>query len=215
MKPYSLPKLDVRHLDALLLDDKGLLRVLPAATLQAIQPEELMVWAHNKGVYQFPTVELIDWLSERIVGVKAIEIAAGHGAIGRALGIPATDSYMQERPKVRAWYRSLGQPTITYPADVLRQDAEEAVNHHLPHTVLGAWITQKYQQGGDTGSAFGVDEEWMLGRVARYIVVGNHKTHGDKRILAREHQELSFPWLVSRSMWPEHNRIYVWEGDHD
>jgi hypothetical protein len=213
MAMQRLPVLDVAYLDPLLLDAHGQLAVLPAACYAAIEHDHLRTWAHKHGVYQFPTAELIDWLRAKIAGVKAIEIGAGVGAIGRALGIPSTDSYQQTEPKTVLAYALMGQPCIVYPPDVARMDARTAIRHHKPHTVIGAWITQKHRKGDRFGNESGVDDEWLLRNVKRYIMIGNAKTHGDNRMLVRPHQELAFPWLVSRSMAPELNRIYVVEGE--
>jgi hypothetical protein len=206
-----LPNRDTAYLDAALLDDLGHVRVVPAAQLHDLDPLDLRIWAHRHGVYQFPTAELVSWLAPLLEGVKAIEIGAGHGAIARALGIPATDSHQQADPAIAAMYRAMGQPVIQYPKDVRKMDAAEAVRRLSPHTVVGAWITQKYKPGDKDGNMWGVDEESLLRKVRRYILVGNAKVHGDKRILKLPHEELTFPWVVSRASSPELNRIYVWE----
>lgn len=213
IKGEVLPNIDVSHLDDLLLDGLGLVRVTPARVYHQLDPLELRIWAHKHAVYQFPTLELIDWLRDQIGGEKAIEIGAGHGAIARALGILATDSYQQADPLMQALYGAMGQPVIQYPADVKKADAGEAVRLNSPHTVIGAWVTQKYKAGDVNGNIWGVDEEWLLKRVKRYILIGNAKIHGDKRIMRHPHLEFEFPWLVSRASAPELNRIYVWERD--
>src|SRR6185295_2017181 len=82
------------------MDDKGLLRIKPYAFYQGIDENELKYFMHQNAIYVLPTTELIDWLRTEIVGT-AIEIGAGHGAISRALGIPITDSRMQERPDIK------------------------------------------------------------------------------------------------------------------
>lgn len=210
---------DATHgMDEFLLDERGLPRALPSAYLESFGTYALRLWAHVRGVYQFPTTELIEWLREEIGGESAIEIAAGTGSIGRALGIRITDSRMQENnPVAVAYYRAAGQPTIKYPDDVEAHEAWDAVRRFKPHTVIGAWVTQLYREGDRGGNMFGVNEERILDRVQRYILIGNLGVHRDqegKRILARPHRELTFPWLVSRAARPELDRIFVWEkGD--
>jgi hypothetical protein len=213
MNMHVLPNRDVSYLNPILRDEDGFLRVVLAETLHAIDHVDLMIWGHKNGVYQFPTTELIDWLAKQIDGVSAIEIGAGLGAIGRALKIPITDSHQQDTPEMRAHYAAIMQPTIAYPKDVQRMDAAEAIRRYNPHTVIGAWVTEKWRAGKDYGNKDGIDWDWVLGRVRRVILIGNEKVHGPSRVMARPHQELEFPWIVSRARAPEFNRIYIWEGD--
>ena len=58
---------------------------------------------------------------------------------------------------------------------------------------------------------YGIDEDYILSKVKKYIVIGNEVVHSQKRILQYKHQELKFPWLYSRSMNISGNTIYVWE----
>jgi hypothetical protein len=200
------------ELDRQLIDGQGNLRVMPADTLRAYQLELLQAWAVSRGVYVFPTAELILWLRTAIGTDLAIEIGAGHGAIARALGIPATDSYMQLIPEVRAYYESLGQQVVTPPADVIKLEALAAVRHYRPHTVIGAFITQKWLSEADTeASAYGVHEEQLLKLVRRYIMIGNDNVHGKKRLLRCQHAEVRQPWIVTRARDHHKNVIYIWE----
>ena len=230
--PRILPRRDVSHLDAMLLDEAGRLRVCSAEQLQAVPAEDLAIWAYLHGVYGFPTAELIEWLAAQrhigcalscgdrwrmcSAGVKTIEIGAGNGAIGRGLGIPCTDSKNMERDDVRLMYAAMGQPTTEYPDDVHRYEAREAIYTFRPHTVVASWVTQKFKRGIDVvgeayASVYGVDEEWLVGKVARYILIGNEAVHAKKRIMAIPHETHSFPWLVSRAAEQSLNRIWVWQ----
>lgn len=209
---HEMERRDISRIETYLMDERKYLRVLPASVYQALDPDDLRILAHQYGIYQFPTQELVDWLATQVTGVSAIEIGAGNGSIGRALGIPATDSHQQSDPTTRALYALMGQPCIEYPPDVERLDAAAAIEKYKPHTVIGCWVTQKAFEGDKSGNIHGIDEEALLSSVKRYIVVGNHKVHGEKRIMALPHQELSFPWVVSRASAPELNRIYVWEN---
>jgi hypothetical protein len=65
-------------------------------------------------LHSFPTRELCDFLLARIGGRSAIEIGAGHGALAKALSIPATDNRQQEKDRLKAYYREIGQPTVPY-----------------------------------------------------------------------------------------------------
>lgn len=218
MEAWILPNHNVRYLDNVLTDGRGWLRVLPAAVVKQFPLEHLQVWCMRRAVYQIPTLELVDWLRGEIGDNKAIEICAGNGAIGRALGIPLTDSYIQTEPGMIAYYQTFGQTPIQPPPDVQRYEALQAVRHFRPEVVMAAWATQLFKPGDRqaTSSATGVDEEAILDTpgVKKYIVVGNTGPHKDKRIRRRPHKELCFDWLISRARYQEHNRIYIWDNDH-
>ena len=68
--------------------------------MQEINEDHLKIWCVKNAIYQILTTELVDWLKKYIGEKKAIEIGAGKSGIGRALGIPATDSAMQTMPEV-------------------------------------------------------------------------------------------------------------------
>lgn len=213
MKAHLLPNEDVEYLDDLLLDSEGLLQVVPAAVLAAHPPVHLSIWGNKRGVYCFPTVELIDWLRNRIAGRSAIEICSGNGAIGRALNIPRTDSYNQTTPQMLAYYKLYNQTPIFPPSDVQKFEANEAVDHFKPDVVIGSYVTQKYipsDEGVVGSSLFGVDELALVPKVKTYITIGNDSSHGDKRICQRSHRVFRFPWLYTRTMEPDGNGIYVW-----
>lgn len=210
MKMHVLPRADVAYLDPLLLDAQGLPRPVAADRLSDVPPGHIQQWCVQHAVYQVITEELVAWLAARCAGKRAIEVCAGFGTLGRALGIPRTDSYMQTRPTIRAYYRMLRQPIIEPPPDVEMLDANAAVRKYEPEVVIAAWATQRYREGTGNGSEEGVDEEAILDTGATYILIGNTDSHGDKRIMARPHTLLRFPWLVSRAFNPHQNMIAVW-----
>lgn len=212
----EMPNRNVDYLDTTLLDKMGLLRVLPAKTLRAIAYPDLQLWGNKRGVYVFPTVELIDWLRAKIGGRTAIEIGAGHGAIGRALDIPRTDSYVQLSAEMKVYYTIHGQKPTEPPPDVLKFEASAAVANYKPQVVLGGFITQLYQPGDENepkigSSVFGVDELAIYEQVETYIVVGNMGPHKDKRLFAKPHEKMYFDWIVTRSLNMENDRIFVWD----
>jgi hypothetical protein len=207
---------NVSYLDAMLLDKKGQLRPVAAATLAAVNHEDLRYWCHIHAVYGLPTFELIGWLKERIQGRSAIEIGSGNGCLGRALGIPATDSWMQATPEIQALYASQGQQTITYGEDVERLEALEAVARYHPQVVIGQWVTEWIDPnlppppGG--GSVFGVREPELLAQVETYILVGNSTIHGQKSLIRKQPPEMvRANWIWSRSQYPSMNFILVWD----
>ncbi len=190
----------------------GVLRAMPFAYYSDFSGNELkyLMWKH--GIYVLPTTELIEWLSENITST-AIEIGAGHGAIARGLGIPATDSKLQETELAKLMYGASNQPTIKYGSDIEKLDAELALAKYKPDTVIGAFITHKFEAGMENGNQFGVKEENILKACVKYINIGNLITHKDKPILKLDHDEYRFPWLFTRAAYQEMNRIFVWKVD--
>lgn len=193
------------------------IKISPFTALEqfGIDLNEVQVWMVKHGVYQLPTQELVDRLGFLLKGfVRPIEICAGHGALGRALGIPRTDSYMQLRPEIQAHYRMLGQPIISPPDDVEKLEAREAVRKYDPDVVIGCFCTQLGTPDVPQSSPYGVDETALLQHpsVRRYIMVGNENTHGQKLILNLPHETWynGEPWLVSRGMDQSLNRVYMW-----
>lgn len=203
---------DISQLNEKFLAD-GDLRVQPAAEYSLFSQEQISIFCVKNAFYGLPTEELILWLRGQIGSRKAIEIGAGNGALGRALHIPMSDSFLQEQPDVKAYYESLQQPTIRYGTDVERLDYKEAILKYQPEVVIGSWVTQLWRDHSDDGAAsmHGLDEEWILETVPCYIHVGNAKTHGRKRILKSPHREYRFDWLFSRAVNPAECVIYVWD----
>jgi len=193
------------------LDEAGRLRLMPAAKFDAVPHESLRVWCNRKARYGLVTQELVDWLKPRIEGKRAIEIGAGHGDLAYHLGIPATDSRIQEDPDVAMQYAFLRQPMIEYPPWVEKYEAHLAVAHYKPEIVLASWVTQFSDQPDDeVGSPFGVHESLILSTGCCYVLLGNERIHGAKRIMAQEHVVIRLPGLRSRSRYPEADRLYIW-----
>ncbi len=203
---------DISYLDSL-LDEKDLLKVVDSSFYSNVPQEHLTIFGHKHGIYCFPTTELAEWLKSEINNLSAIEIGSGNGALARHLGIPATDSRYMELPEIKAYYASVRQPVTKYPDDIIKLDAISAIKKYKPNVVIGCWITHKYREDEHErgGNMYGVDEDWLIKNVNKYIVIGNEKIHGIKRILKLPHKEFKFPWLYSRSLEPSKNIIYVWE----
>ena len=204
---------NVSYLDEHLLKDK-LLQIMPSSFYNRIPQEHLSLWGHKRGIYGLPTTELIEWLNKEIVG-SAIEVGAGNGALGRALGIPITDKCTMKLPEVQFYYKLCRQPLTEYPDDIIEMDGLTAIDTYKPDTVIGSWITHQYKESEHLrgGSAYGIDEAQILPKIKKYIMIGNTAVHSVKPILDREHKEYRFPWLYSRSMEAQENIIYVWERD--
>lgn len=204
---------DVSYLNFLLINHK--LKIMPASFYETIPQSDLSLWCHKNGIYCLPTEELIDFLKNEIGTSKTIEIGSGNGAIGRALKIPMTDSKNMELPEVKEHYLALNQPVTIYPNDVEKLDAMKAVKKYNPVTVIGAWVTHRYNHNDHLreGSIYGIDENLILKKVKKYIVIGNVLIHSKKPIMKYKHETLISSWLYSRSMFPEGNRVYIWDTD--
>jgi len=212
VKIEFLKRDDIHYLDQVLLDEKGLVRVLPATRLRELDPEHVRLWLHWNAIYQLPSVELVEWLRARIGGRSAIEIGSGNGAIGRALGIPRTDNRCQEWPEVMDHLALTQQPVVKYGEDVETLPAAGAIKKYRPQVVVACWVTHIYNKREHErgGNMYGVDEDWLVNRVETYIHVGATTSHSQKRILSRPHDEVRADWLFGRAK-PEDRVIWTWE----
>lgn len=201
---------DVRYLDNLFCDPAGGMRPVPFAKIKDVPQDELMQWCVERAVYQPPIAELIDLLSAVIAGRRAIEIGSGCAGIGRALGIPCTDSYIQTTPEMRALYAQMRQPVTEPPSYVERLDALEALEKYKPDIAIACFVTNLFRHGDKGGSVFGVDEE-LLVRQCAYFHVGNLQVHRSKRILALPHLEYTATWLRSRAIDQAQNVFWQWD----
>lgn len=208
MPAQVLDDRDVTHLDTLLLDGQGRLKVVPASVYADIEWLDLRIWCHKRAIYGLPTIELVEYLKRLIDGRAAIEVGSGNGALGRALGIPRTDNFCQTRPDVALLYQLQGQPLIDYGDDVERLSAIAAVKKYKPKVVLGSWVTQT-SDGSRPGCMFGIDEEALLRRVKTYAVFGSLRNHGGhmKVINQRKHRVVQEPWMWSRA---QDSALFIW-----
>lgn len=201
------------ELDAACISD-GFLQPMPAAFYAARPQAELGCWCVRRGFYNLPTVELIDWLREEIGGELAIEIACGHGAIGRALHIPLTDSRSHDDPRLRAHYANIKQAPTICPDDVVKMSALQAIERYEPTVVVLAWGVWKFNParpnagGSENGIAFGR----VLGKpsVQKLIVIAHERVHAPIDILELDHHTIRKPWLFGRAMDTAGNVIWVW-----
>lgn len=201
------------EIEQLMLHD-GLLHPVPARELMAFSADEISLFCLKHGFYQLPTTELIEFLQNEIGSETAIEIAAGNASIGRALNIPITDSKLQATNEMKALYESFHQKPITYPKDVLKMEATEAVNYYRPKVVIACWATQKWKPGYEDGLVGGVDEKNILRRVKKYILVGNEEIHEKKEIFRTASMtKYKFPWLYSRKKDQSGNAIWIIKGE--
>lgn len=205
---YILKPCDLREITSELMKD-GLLRIKSHWFYKKRKRNEVLLFMHEHGIYTLPTLELVTWLQANIEGT-AIEIGAGNGAIGRALGIPITDSKQQERLDMMIAYAGVQQPPIKYPDDIEKLEAMEAVAKYNPNTVIGSYITHKWKPGvSDDGNMFGVDAEEMMLRIDKYIMIGNINTHRNNPIFKRKYKSYPAEWLITRAEDQSKNRVFV------
>lgn len=192
------------------------LPLLPCDVYRGYHHMGIMLGCRNLGLYGIPTSELIDFLKIEIGNPEeCIEIGAGGGQLGHHLGVRMTDNWCQVADaETAAKIAFLQQPPPAYGEDVEKLDALEAVEIYRPRVVLGSWISQFVPEklmGKVGGSPYGIREDILLSRVEKYIHVGNEGTHAEKFILKRPHRKIKAPWIISRSMFPNANVIYIWE----
>ena len=205
-----------RQIDDVLIGEDGLLRILPARVYADLPRPFLQIWAGEMGYHLFPTEELVEWIRGEIGGQTAIEICAGAGILGRALGVPCIDWDVCSRfPEVRLLYDMNRQGIPMIGPHCEKIEALEAVAKYQPEVVFGGYITQRSLPGDPTsmaGSFAGVDERELIRHVRKYIVVGSLGTHGKKKIWRDRTRDLSPDWIVTRSANPEDQIIAVWEN---
>ncbi len=201
---------DVTHLDSLLLDSNGFCRVLPASEVNAIERDSFRLWCGQKAIYLYPTLELVEYLSEFIAGRSAIEVGAGNGHLGNALGITMTDSGMQTRPDIMAQYKMMGQACTCPPSGVEIIDAEDAVAKYRPQVVIASWLTHKWSPGMSTGNMYGPDESFIIANTENYVHIGNDTIHWEKPCWSQSHNKSYHPWIVSRASVKEQDHVAIW-----
>jgi hypothetical protein len=189
--------------------DNDKLRIMPTAYWQEVGYQTTRTMLHFKAQYFLPTTEAISELQKLIAPIgpeDCLEIGAGNGWLGSLLGIKMTDSHRQSKAAIMAAYLASGQPIIVYGQDVEKLDALSAVRKYKPHTVIGSWVSEKSSILPD-----GIDEEHLLRMVKRYILIGSDTIHGKKIIMARKHQKIKSPFLLSRTEKQQENSIWIWE----
>lgn len=204
----------IRDLTQDVIGPDGHVRIMPASFYASTTKQERVLLGHRHAVYSLPTDELIHYLREFIGDRSAIEIGAVNGVVAASLGIPATDSRMQEDPNIVDIYKSMGQPVIRYGDNVEKLDAQQAVDKYRPQVVIAQWVTHKYREDRHAagGNMFGVVEEKIIDGIDDYAFIGNEITHVGKSIWSLPHTKISPDWLYSRAASEGQNFIGVWKG---
>jgi hypothetical protein len=189
-------------------DADGQLQVRPYQFVKQFRPALLRAMMLAKGIYVLPTTELLLEVIHHTRGQHTVEICAGNGAMARTLGMPATDSYLHERPEIAEAIRRDGAEPAMIPRHVLRMDAADTVQRFMPACVVGLFVNQL---GDDRySSPFGVDEEEVVRETRRYIHVGNESVHR-KRILRLPHRTIKADWIVTRAPRQRENCLWIWD----
>jgi hypothetical protein len=182
------------------------LMILPAELYREFDWDIVRLFMHTNALYCLPTIELLEFLTEKIAMRQAIEIGCGSGYIATNLGIPATDMRVQERPEARLLYRMSGQPLIEYPDHVETLEAMDAVEKYKPQVVIGSYITKPYD--GKDGNMYAPDERDILKAVDTYIHIGDLDTHADKPLMKKKFECIEPDWLIVRG---KRGFIGIWE----
>lgn len=216
---------DTQWVDGLLIGEHNRLKVVPASVYQRLDPDTRQYWAFKHGYYGLPTVELVENLAhlfKRWPSSAWLEIGAGNGALGRALGIRSTDSFIQRRPDVALYYAAAMQPPVEYGDDVEQADALEAVRKYEPSVVIGQWVTQWIDPHKDPppegGSIYGVREPDVFAdypSVELYILLGRTSVHGHRPIIRNPPLGWAFhaepdDVIWSRSAHDGTDQMYTW-----
>lgn len=202
----------VRDISGDILDDQGRLRILPAEQYARYSKEERIAACVRNGLYLLPTEELVEWLRNAIGNRKAIEVAAGNGALGRALGIPRTDLYQMTIPAVMMAYRFMQQPVTNYGKDVQKMEAMEAIKQFSPEVVIAAWLTHRYRASKqDEGGNMYAPEPDQIRKNATFMLIGNTSVHETQLKRAPTPTVFFRPnWLFSRAFGGD-DFIAAWE----
>ena len=209
----ALPYVD--HLDNLFMDD-GLVMPVPYKALIDIPDRALKIYLFYRNIYGIVTTELVEYLKNEIGDKKAIEIGCGNGTLGRALGIPITDSKSQSFDEIKKMYANFGQPTIGYPEDVEKLEAFEAIDKYKPDILIGSYITHYInpKQPEKGGYDHAPNEVEMSKLVKKYYMLGNQHTHRHNRLLTNpkvKTTNVQEPWIMTRSENTEKNALFIWE----
>lgn len=132
---------DIKDISGELLEPNGKLRIISCKEYEKFDWNSFRFFCHQYARYGLPTIELVEYL-KRVIGDRStIEIGAGAGDLGWRLGIPMTDSKIQDQPEIAETYSKLGQPVIKYGADVEKLECIEAINKYKPKVVIASWVT--------------------------------------------------------------------------
>lgn len=217
IRAVELERGDISELESLVIVD-GEIRPIPAEQAKRFSDAQLLQFMHEHALYVFPTTELVEWLQQEIEEGEpdlipdAIEICSGNGWLAKALEIPATDSYLQDREDIKQMYDAAGTPRISYGGHVERLDAVSAVKKYQPRFVIAAYATVKWGEGKSRsqGNMYGVDTRWVINHCYSYILIGCDSVHANDKAMLWPHERFTPPWLIVRCNSSTQGVIYRW-----
>jgi hypothetical protein len=217
IKAIEINKEEIQKLSNLIVDPQtDIPKSIPSNALSPFSTDDICAFCNRKAVYGIVTDELLDFLRQIIGDRSAIEIAAGYGTLGRELKIPLTDKKIQEFPEVKIMYEMMQQPVISYPKDVEKLDALDAIRKYKPKVVVAQWFTARKDVDGKDLSVYGINEDDILNNehVETYIHIGHSSVHANKAILRHPHIVITAPWLKSRATSKGVPQICIWTRKH-
>jgi len=208
-RPKHINLVDTTNIKSKIFEGNDL-KILPFDYyLKEFTSNEIYSFMLEEDIYLIPTEELCTLLDQLIEDNLAIEIGAGRGFLGRELGIITTDSHS----KNDKFPVSMGNGHIfKYPDYIEKIDAAKAIRKYKPHTVIGSYIVGRKTYLNNSGT-YGVDGKDLLKHCKRYFHIGNLDIHCDNPILSISHTELEFPYLITKNMNPDTDRIFIWGDD--
>lgn len=215
--PYTIQALpvdtDTKAIRKALMHGRDML-VRPAAEWEKFSWAEQRMLLHETATFVAPTEELIDFLDELIGDESAIEICCGNGYIGRELDIPITDGMAHNKTDVKLMYGMVNNPTIKYPSDVRKLEAQAAVRIFHPHTVIACYPAFQWEADKQIGASYGVDFSLLLSKVKRLVIVGNRRVYEQFKFMSTPHVELQVPGIITRSEYREDDRVWIFQNDN-
>lgn len=163
-EPVSESRL--KYMDETLLGEDGFLQVLPEALYYQFTIDELAMWCAGMGYWIMPTVELIECITQEMIGT-GLEICAGSGVIGRALGIRSIDLKMSQYRFYRELFRSNNMCEPHYGEWVEEAEAGMEIQKTKPDTVVGGYVIPR----GADRAFWGINEDILLKSVRKVILI--------------------------------------------
>lgn len=216
----SISLQDSEHLKEL-LQTYSLNEPVPAKIIPKYSLNSWMLFLGYKGVFQLPTIELIDFINHLISGRSAIEICCGIGTIAKSLNIPATDRKLSEGTGnefhdyiLKKEENEFNKYAYNFPDFVEKLTAYRAIEKYKPEVVIGCWVTEK-ARGRKIGSGYGVEEDKILDRVGTYIHCGNsaNPLHSKKYIRKFKHWTIEADWLLDKASLRGPSQIKIWTAE--
>lgn len=215
--------LAVRMALAYFLNDQENPRLLPSGDIKDyIEDCGLNNWiafCYEAAIYTYPTADLVKFLQQQIADYdrdKVLEIGSGSNCLAHYLKIRATDSYLQQEPKIKLYYQRVMRQNTTCNKDPLESGVEKlgaiaAIAKYQPRLVIGSWITPLYDKKVGEGNKEGVDYSLLLSMVERYIAIGNEEVHEKMFAPFNYTKKIKLPGLISRASVPTADCVYIWD----